>query len=86
MPEISRFFGIIISMYFNDHDPPHFHVRYGEHRATMQIDPLQILRGELPSRVQALVTGWAHMHASELRENWTRLRAEGTFLPIAPLT
>jgi hypothetical protein len=48
MPEISRFLGIVITMYFNDHEPPHFHVRYGELRATFSIDALQVLDGQLP--------------------------------------
>jgi hypothetical protein len=49
MPEISRFFGIIIKMYFNDHMPPHFHAEYGEHTAELSIDPLEILHGDLPN-------------------------------------
>jgi Domain of unknown function (DUF4160) len=57
MPEISRFFGIIIAMYYDDHEPPHFHVRYGEQKAIITIDALTILRGQLGSRAHSLVTG-----------------------------
>jgi Domain of unknown function (DUF4160) len=54
MPEISRFLGIVIYMYFNEHNPPHFHVEYGEFKASLFIDTLGMMQGKLPSRVQAL--------------------------------
>jgi len=59
MPEVCRFLGIIITMYFNDHNPPHFHVRYEEHRAILRIQPLILLEGHLPPRVLGLVMEWA---------------------------
>jgi hypothetical protein len=55
MPEISRFFGIVIQMYYNDHAPPHFHVRYGNHRALIAVETLAVLKGELPPRALGLV-------------------------------
>jgi hypothetical protein len=55
MPEISRFLGIIITMYFDEHNPPHFHVRYNEYRASMEIKTLNILRGELPAKAAILI-------------------------------
>ena len=55
MPEISRFLGIVITMYFNDHNPPHFHVRYEEYRALVGIEPLELREGRLPPRVLGLV-------------------------------
>jgi hypothetical protein len=55
MPEISRFFGIIIKMYYNDHQPPHFHAEYGEHVAEISTETLEILRGNLPQQVIGLV-------------------------------
>lgn len=85
MPEISRFLGIVITMYFNDHNPPHFHVRYEDFRAVFGIDPLELREGELPARVTGLVMEWAEMHQAELMENWTMLAAEGSFRRIAPL-
>ena len=66
MPEISRFFGIIITMYFSDHQPPHFHVHYGDFKAQVSIDSISILRGNLPPRVFGLVAEWALVHRDEL--------------------
>jgi hypothetical protein len=70
MPEISRFFGIIVRMYYNDHQPPHFHVDYNEYSAEIQIDTLDILFGNLPKRVYSLVLEWAVEHKAELLEDW----------------
>ena len=72
-------------MYFNDHDPPHFHVRYNEFRASVGIDPVRLLAGGLPPRVLGLVTEWAGLHRAELQQNWTSLAAEGKFTTIEPL-
>jgi hypothetical protein len=85
MPEISRFFGIVITMYFNDHAPPHFHVRYERYRAKVRIADADVIDGELPARVLALVTNWAQIHRGELDRNWTSLATQGTFARIAPL-
>ena len=85
MPEISRFLGIVITMYFNDHNPPHFHARYEGFRAIVGIDPLELRDGELPPRVLALVLEWAEMHQPEPVKNWTALAETGTFREIAPL-
>ena len=85
MPEISRFLGIVIAMYFNDHNPPHFHVRYEEFRAVIGIDPLELRDGNLPPRVLGLVIEWTEIHQAELMNNWTSLAAEGKFSRIAPL-
>ena len=70
MPEISRFFGIIIRMYFSDHNPPHFHAIYQDHTAEYEINTLNILRGNLPSRAHAMVLEWASLHREELIKNW----------------
>jgi len=70
MPEISRFLGIVISMFYNDHNPPHFHVRYNEYRAKISIAELQIIEGSLPKKVTALVIEWAFEHRQELMEDW----------------
>ena len=74
MPEISRFFGIIIGMFFNDHSPPHFHARYGEFHAEVDIQTLRILQGDLPKRAKAMVLEWAEEHREELLENWNLAR------------
>lgn len=72
-------------MYFNDHNPPHFHVRYDDHRATIGIEPLELKDESLPPRVLGLVMEWAKLHQSELIANWTALASAGTFTRIAPL-
>ena len=81
MPEISRFLGIVILMYFDEHNPPHFHVRYNDHRATVGIDDLNIREGHLPARVRGLVEEWAELHQSELLEMWN----SKAFHKVAPL-
>ena len=70
MPEISRFLGIIITMYFDEHNPPHFHVRYNEFRAKMDIATLNVTDGALPARVRGLVEEWAEIHREELMRIW----------------
>lgn len=70
MPEISRFLGIIISMYFDEHNPPHFHIIYNEFRASMDIQTLNIIAGTLPARVRGLVEEWAELHRDELLLMW----------------
>jgi hypothetical protein len=85
VPEISRFLGIVVTMYYDDHVPAHFHVRYGEHRARVGIDPPIILAGSLPPRTWHLVLEWASLHRDELREDWTRARDLQPLLRIAPL-
>jgi len=85
VPEVSRFFGIIIAMFYDDHDPPHFHVRYAEYRAKLGFEPVRVLDGSLPPRALGLVVEWALLHKSELEENWKRARSQMPLTPIAPL-
>ena len=85
MPELSRFYGIVIQMYFNDHEPAHFHARYGGGRAVVNIDPPIILHGRLPPRAQSMVVEWAPLHRTELRESWRRMRRREAPDKIAPL-
>lgn len=85
VPEISRFFGIVIQMHFAEHPPPHFHATYGDHNAQFCIDPFGLLEGALPRRALALVAEWTKLHQVELLENWRRLRAGEPTLHIAPL-
>ncbi len=85
MPELSRFFGIVITMYARDHGPPHFHARYGEHEALFDVESSQLLRGGLPKRAHDLVDQWSEIHRSELHAAWEAL-AQGTNPDrIAPL-
>ncbi len=74
MPEVSRFFGIVIRMYFDDHDPPHFHAVYAGKEAQVGIDPIVILEGNLPNRAASMVVEWAALHQRALMQNWRRLR------------
>jgi hypothetical protein len=85
MPEVSRFFGISIRFYYNDHEPAHFHAVYGEHEALIAVDTLAVVRGELPRRALALVLEWAALHRGELQVNWQRARLGTPPSPIAPL-
>jgi hypothetical protein len=85
VPEISRFFGIIITMYFKDHAPPHFHARYNEHEALIAIESLGIVEGSLPPKALSLVVEWASQHRAELLGNWQGLSTLGRFQKIAPL-
>ena len=85
MPEISRFFGIIIAMFYNDHAPPHFHARYGEQRAIIGIDSLTVLGGRLSPRVLGLVMEWAALHQEELGEDWRLAERQAPLRSIAPL-
>ncbi len=70
MPELSRFYGVQIKMYFDDHHPPHFHAIYAGDQAVIEIDTLAVIAGNLPSRALGLVIEWASMHRTELREAW----------------
>jgi len=70
MPEISRFFGIVITMYQGDHGPPRFHARYGEHKARIAIADCEMLAGSLPPRALGMVVEWATSHRPELEHDW----------------
>ncbi len=85
MPEISRFFGIIILMYYDEHNPPHFHARYGGDKAAIEITSLRVLEGRLPSRALGLVVEWASQHQEELMTNWEAARNDRPPKKIPPL-
>ena len=85
MPEISRFFGMVVTMCYNDHAPPHFHVRYGGQKALIRINPPTILEGRLSPRLLGLVVEWASLHREELSRNWDLARQEAALNRIAPL-
>jgi hypothetical protein len=74
MPTISIFFGILIEMFWNEHAPPHFHARYGEHKATFDIKKLELMEGFMPRRANNLVLDWAELHQDELLVNWDLCR------------
>lgn len=77
--------GIIVSFYYDEHNPPHFHVKYNEHRATFLINELKIQDGFLPKKVIALVLEWAFDHRDELAENWELAQSGKEPKKIEPL-
>ncbi len=85
MPEITRFLGIIITMFYNDHPPPHFHVRYNQQKAIINIEKLSIIEGKLSPRILGLVIEWAAIHQSKLIENWQLARLNQPLNKIEPL-
>ena len=88
MPEISRFFGIIIRMFVEpsaQHHRPHFHAYYQDAAAVFAVDSIEVLGGDLPQRQRRLVEAWAEIHKSELLEDWRRLQAGRPPFKIDPL-
>lgn len=85
MPEISRFFGIIIAMFYGDHDPPHFHARYGKAKVAIRIQDFRVLEGDFPPRALGLVIEWASMHQAALKRNWELTQSNQPPEKIEPL-
>jgi hypothetical protein len=85
MPEISRFLGIIITMYYNDHAPPHFHAIYGDHEAKIDIASGGVIAGRLPRRAMSLVWEWCDAHRDELIANWEQAERRVPLNKIEPL-
>ncbi len=85
MPTVSRFYGIVIQMYFADHGPPHFHVVYNEHKAVVGILDFSVLHGDLPPKALALVMEWARLHRADLLRDWELATHKRMPEPIAPL-
>lgn len=85
MPEISRFFGIVIAIYWKEHGIPHFHAKYGGNRASIAIEDMRLLEGKLPPRAMALVVEWAAKHQDELLADWNLAMAKKPLNPIKPL-
>jgi len=86
MPEISRFYGIIIKMYHDDHNPPHFHVEYGNYKALIQIENFSLLKGDLPPRALGLVMEWTSLHKDELLQEWNLAEEKKPLFRIQPLS
>lgn len=85
MPEISRFFGIVIGMYYKEHGVPHFRAKYSGQTGVFSIPDLRLLEGHLPKRVVSLVLERAFEHRDELAENWTLAEAKKPLKDITPL-
>jgi len=85
MPEISRFLGIIIAMYYNDHAPPHFHAKYGGREMKVSIETGEVIEGAFPRRASRLVLEWWELHKAELAEDWALAEARRPLNRIEPL-
>jgi uncharacterized protein DUF4160 len=85
MPTISRFYGIVIAMYFGDHPPPHVHAWYGGHKGRVDIATGKPIDGDLPLRARRLIREWCELRRDALEENWRRVETELPLLPIEPL-
>ena len=84
MPEVSRFLGIVIQMYYSDHGSPHFHAKYGDYRITVDINS-GVVKGTFPRRALTFVLDWYVEHVDELRDNWSRARNDQPLARIKPL-
>ena len=85
MPEISLFFGIRITMFYDDHNPPHFHAEYAGHKALVNIQEGYIMRGSLPNRQLRFVLAWNEMHKDELMQNWELAKDQQPLNHVSPL-
>ena len=86
MPVISRFYGIVITMFFNEHNPPHFHAKYEGQIAAFEIKTRRLIAGDLPPRAKGLVRQWTSLHERELLNNWDKARRSGNLKTIEPLS
>ncbi|MDD2610847.1 MAG: DUF4160 domain-containing protein [Giesbergeria sp.] len=85
MPIISRFFGIIIRMFFNEHAPPHFHAEYGDYHVIINIRTLEVMEGKFPRRALGLVLDWTELHQTALLQDWDLCQQHQQPSEIAPL-
>jgi hypothetical protein len=85
MPEVSRFYGIVIRMYYDEHNPPHFHALHSGQEVQISLDPIGALNGRLSSRAMSMVIEWAALHQRELVENWALMRNDRPPHKIPPL-
>ena len=85
MPELSRFFGIVIKMFWDDHNPPHFHAFYADEQALIDITSLSLFAGRLSPRALGLVIEWANLHQQELLVAWNRAQSQKALERIEPL-
>jgi hypothetical protein len=85
MPELSRFFGIVIGLFYREHGRPHFHAVYGEFEAVLDLETATVISGQFPRRALALVREWHDLYKSELLENWELARQHHPLKRIPPL-
>lgn len=85
MLELSRFYGIVVFMVYDDHPPPHFHARYGDDAISVTLDAATRVDGRFPRRALSLVLDWVDRHRDELIENWYKAQRGEALTPVAPL-
>ncbi len=85
MPTVSFFRGIKVSLYWNDHLPPHFHASYGGQEVLVSIEDLEVLEGNMPSKQLKMLLGWAAFHQDELRDNWELAKNQQELFAIDPM-
>lgn len=85
MPEISLFYGIRVTMYYDDHNPPHFHAEYNDKKAIIEIGHARVIKGGLPSRQLKLILAWCVLHQDELMQNWELAKDGKALNRINPL-
>ena len=85
VPVVSRFYGIVITMYFGDHPPPHVHARYAGHKGRIAIATGLPLDGDLPRQKVRLIRRWCALRRADLEGNWVRLEQDSPLLPVEPL-
>ena len=85
MPRICSFYGIVIWIYWEDHEPPHFHATYAEEEILIKIKDLSVYAGSFPARAFGLVMEWASLHQEELLENWNIMKQNLPLKKIEPL-
>lgn len=85
MPELTTFYGIRVTMYYRDHQPPHFHAEYGDDEVLILISDLSVYAGHLPRRAQRLVLEWAGLHQAELAALWNLAQAQQPLTRLPPL-
>ena len=85
MPEISLFRGVRITMYYNDHNPPHFHAEYAGHKCLVDVESGSVLSGALPARQLKLVLAWNELHRDELMQNWELAKEQKPLNQVEPL-
>ena len=85
MPELSRFFGIVIGVFYREHGRPHFHAVYGEFEAVIDMETGDVISGKLPKRALGLISEWQSAHTEELSESWELARQHKTLKKIPPL-
>ena len=85
MPVVSLFYGVKISFYYEDHNPPHFHAEYSGNKALIDIQNCTVIKSSLPKKQLKLVLAWAELHKDELMQNWELAKIDAELIQIKPL-